>query len=73
VEKQLHDIRDTAFNEDRSSARAGHAPQVLAACRNAAIGLIRALGSTTIAQTMRRFRAQPRAALRALGPLPHLE
>ena len=73
VENQLHSIRDTAFAEDRSSARAGHAPQVMAAFRNAAVGLIRALGTTKIAETTRLFRAQPRAALRALGVIPDLE
>lgn len=73
VENQLHYIRDTAFAEDRSTARAGHAPQVMAAFRNATIGLIRALGTTKIAETTRLFRAQPLAALRALGSLPHRE
>jgi predicted transposase YbfD/YdcC len=73
VENQLHYIRDVAFAEDRSSARAGHAPQVMAAFRNAAIGLIRALGTTRITEATRHFRAQPRAALRALGVLPDLE
>jgi predicted transposase YbfD/YdcC len=73
VENQLHYIRDTAFAEDRSTARAGHAPQVMAAFRNAAIGLIRALGTTKIAAATRLFRAQPLAALRALGAVPDLE
>jgi predicted transposase YbfD/YdcC len=73
VENQLHYIRDVAFAEDRSTARAGHAPQVMAAFRNAAVGLIRALGTTKIAETMRLFRAQPCAALRALGAFPELE
>jgi hypothetical protein len=73
VENQLHSIRDVVFAEDRASARAGHAPQVMAACRNAAIGLLRALGTTTIVETTRLFRAQPLAALRALGALPNLE
>ena len=73
VENQLHYIRDTAFAEDRSPVRAGHAPQVMAAFRNAAIGLIRTLGTTKIAATTRLFRAQPLAALRALGFAPDLE
>ena len=53
--------------------RAGHAPQAMAACRNAAIGLIRRLGTTRITATCRRFMAQPHAALRALGIHPDLE
>jgi predicted transposase YbfD/YdcC len=73
VENQLHYIRDVVFAEDRATVRAGHAPQVMAAFRNAAVGLIRALGTTKITEATRHFRAQPRAALRALGALPDLE
>ena len=73
IENQLHYIRDVAFDEDRATARAGHAPQVMAAFRNAAIGLIRALGSTKVAAACRLFAAQPRAALFATGARPDLE
>lgn len=73
IENQLHYIRDMAFDEDRTAARAGHAPQVMAAFRNAAIGRIRASGGTAIAATCRRFAAQPRAALRAIGLAIQLE
>jgi predicted transposase YbfD/YdcC len=67
IENQLHSIRDGAFDEDRATVRAGHAPQAMAAFRNAAIGLIRCLGTTRITATCRRFMAQPHAAIRALG------
>jgi predicted transposase YbfD/YdcC len=73
VENQLHYVRDGAFDEDRATVRAGHAPQAMAAFRNAAIGLIRCLGTSRITATCRRFMAQPHAALRALGVLPDLE
>ena len=73
IENRLHDIRDTAFDEDRATARAGHAPQVMAACRNAAIGRIRALGTPRIAAACRIFAAQPLAALLATGARPDLE
>jgi predicted transposase YbfD/YdcC len=73
IENQLHYIRDVAFDEDRASARAGHAPQVMAAFRNAAIGLIHALGSTKVAATCRTFMARPPAALLAIGLLHDLE
>jgi len=73
VENQLHYIRDVAFDEDRATVRAKHAPQVMAAFRNAAIGVIRRLGTTTITATCRRFAAQPLAALHALGALPDRE
>jgi predicted transposase YbfD/YdcC len=73
IENQLHYIRDVAFDEDRATVRAGRAPQVMAACRNAAIGVIRRLGTTKITATCRQFAAQPHAALVALGAWPHLE
>lgn len=73
IENQLHYIRDGAFDEDRATVRAGHAPQAMAAFRNAAIGLIRRLGTTRITATCRRFMAQPHAALHALGLYPDLE
>ncbi len=73
MEKQLHYIRDVAFDEDRAPVRASHAPQVMAAFRNAAIGLIRRLGTTRITATRRQFMAQPRADFLALAAQPDLE
>ncbi len=73
VENQLHYIRDVAFDEDRATVRARHAPQVMAAFRNAAIGVIRRLGTTKITATCRQFMAQPHTALVALGAWPDLE
>ena len=73
IENQLHYVRDVTFDEDRATVRAGHAPQVMAAFRNAAIGLIHALGATRIAATCRLFSAQPLAAYLALGAQPDLE
>jgi hypothetical protein len=64
-------VRDVAFVEDRATVRAGHAPQVMVAFRNPAIGLIRCLGTTRIAATCRAFAAQPAAARAAVG-LPGL-
>ena len=73
IENRLHYIRDVTFDEDRATVRASHAPQVMAAFRNAAIGLIHALGSTQVAATCRLFMAQPLAAFLALGSRPDLE
>src|SRR5438105_5207875 len=39
IENSLHYVRDVTFAEDRSHIRTGHAPQLLAACRNLAITL----------------------------------
>ena len=44
IENRLHHVRDVTCREDQARARAGNAPQVLAACRNTALTLIRRLG-----------------------------
>ena len=72
IENRLHSIRDVTCDADRATVRASRAPQVMAAFRNAAIGLIHALGSTQVAATCRLFLAQPLAAFLALGTQPDL-
>lgn len=67
IENRLHWIRDVTFGEDGSTVRAGVGPQVLAAVRNLAIGLLRLAGATNIAAACRRYAAQPRLALTAVG------
>lgn len=44
IENCLHYVRDVSRGEDQARIRAGHAPEVLAACRNTALTLIRRLG-----------------------------
>ena len=44
IENCLHYVRDVTCREDHIRVHAGHAPQVLAACRNTALTLIRRLG-----------------------------
>jgi predicted transposase YbfD/YdcC len=44
IENRLHYVRDVTCREDQARAHAGHTPQVLAACRNTALTLIRRLG-----------------------------
>jgi len=73
IENRLQYVRAVTFDEDRATVRANHAPQAMAACRNAAIGLIHALGSTKIAAACRLFMPQPLAALLATGARPDLE
>jgi hypothetical protein len=53
IENRLHWVRDVTFSEDASRIRSGAAPQVLAAIRNAAIGLLRSQHVTNIAQALR--------------------
>lgn len=73
IENKLHWVRDVTFDEDRSTVRSGCIPQVMAALRNTAIGLLRLLGYTNIAKACRLMAAQPRLALAALGCLPENE
>ncbi len=62
IENRLHYVRDVTFAEDRSRIRTGHAPQLLAACRNLAITLIHRSGSSHIAASHRSFSYHPRRA-----------
>lgn len=69
IENRLHWVRDVTFDEDRQQVRSGHAPHVLAALRNTAIGLLRVMGESNIARACRRYAAQPILALQAVGLL----
>src|SRR5215475_2468830 len=59
IENQSHWLRDVTFDEDHSQVRCGNIPQVMAALRNIAIGLLRWVGEINIAAACRRFAAQP--------------
>ena len=67
IENRAHWVRDVTFDEDRSQVRVGSIPQVMAALRNATIGVLRSSGHDRIAATCRRLAAQPWAALALLG------
>src|SRR5207244_13574122 len=62
IENSLHYVRDVTFAEDRSRLRTGHAPQLLAACRNLPTSLIHRSGSSHIAASRRSFSYHPHAA-----------
>jgi predicted transposase YbfD/YdcC len=66
-ENKSHWVRDGTFDEDRSQVRCGHIPQMMAALRNTAIGLLRWAGHTNIAAACRRLAAQPAHALALIG------
>jgi hypothetical protein len=53
IENGTFYVRDEAFGEDRCRVRRGSGPQVLAACRNAALNLLRLAGSTNISASLR--------------------
>lgn len=67
IENRSHWVRDVTFDEDRSQVRSGKVPQVMAAIRNTAIGLLRLAGETNIAAACRRMAAQPEQALALIG------
>ncbi len=58
---------DVTFDEDRSQVRCGNIPQVMAAVRNTALGVMRLMGETNIAAACRRFAAKPWLALAVIG------
>jgi predicted transposase YbfD/YdcC len=70
IENKVHWVRDVTFDEDRSQVRCGSIPQVMAAFRNTAIGLMHWAGETNIAAACRRFAAQPWSALALIGISP---
>ncbi len=73
IENKSHWVRDVTYDEDRSQVRVGSIPQVMAALRNTAIGLMRVAGETNIAAACRRFAAQPWSALALIGITPRTE
>jgi predicted transposase YbfD/YdcC len=67
IENRSHWVRDVTFDEDRSQVRKGSTPEVMAAFRNTAIGLLRLAGEPNIAAACRRLAAFPRSALALIG------
>jgi predicted transposase YbfD/YdcC len=67
IENHSHWVRDVTFDEDRSQVRCRSTPEVMAAIRNTAIGLLRVSGEANIAAACRRLAARPRAALALIG------
>lgn len=67
IENGLHWVRDEVLGEDRSTIFRGHAPQNLAALRNAALNWLRAGGIDRISATLRSFARQPLRLFTKLG------
>ncbi|HEY7951889.1 MAG TPA: ISAs1 family transposase, partial [Solirubrobacteraceae bacterium] len=63
-----HNVRDGTFGEDHSRLRHGHAPQIMAACRNLCITLLHRTGHHAISQARRSFAYHPAQALALLLP-----
>lgn len=66
IENGLHYVRDVTLGEDACQVRADRAPANLAACRNAALNLLRQAGVTNVAAALRRHAMYPREALALL-------
>jgi hypothetical protein len=62
IENRLHWVRDVTLGEDACRVRTGAAPQVLAACRNAVLTLVRRLGLRVV-EGIEHFQEHRRQAL----------
>jgi predicted transposase YbfD/YdcC len=69
IENKLHYVRDVSLGEDAGQMRTGHAPQALAALRNAVIALLRFEGWPCLPTAFRHFAAHPQRALHLMGAL----
>jgi hypothetical protein len=67
IENSLFHTRDVTFGEDACRIRKEHAPQNLAALRNAGITLLNAAGYDNKAAAQRRFAAHPHEALHLIA------
>jgi hypothetical protein len=69
IENRLHWVRDVVWDEDGCRVKLGAGPQNLAACRNAALTLLRLAGVNEILSTLRHFAYRPLDLLKFLGKL----
>lgn len=67
IENGLHHVRDTTLDEDRCTIYRGHAPQNLAAMRNAAINWLRQRKTVKLAAAIRAFTRNPQRLFTELG------
>ncbi|MFI5960522.1 ISAs1 family transposase [Cryptosporangium sp. NPDC051539] len=67
IENKNHWVRDVTYDEDRSQIRTGTGPEIMAALRNAAIGVLRTAGITNIAAATRHHARDSTRPLALLG------
>ena len=68
IENTLHYVRDVTLGEDASAVRSGAAPRVMAALRNAILGVLHRRGWRNIAAALRHYAWRPAShVLRLLG------
>jgi predicted transposase YbfD/YdcC len=67
IENKIHWVRDVTYDEDRSQIRTGTGQQIMAALRNAAIGVLRLNGFNNIAAANRHHARDSTRPLALLG------
>ena len=67
IEDRDHYVRDVTLLEDRCQMHKGHAPQALAALKNALLAALRCLGWENIAEAIRYYAASVQRALAFLA------
>jgi hypothetical protein len=67
IENRSHYVRDVSLGEDASRIRKGSGPEVMAALRNLAIGVLRSTGVSNIAEATRRYAARASELFTKLG------
>ena len=67
IENRSQYVRDVTMGKDAGRIRKHSGPQVMAAYRNATIGLLRTMGSTNIAEALRRNASQVGELFARLG------
>lgn len=72
IENRVHYVRDVTMGEDGRQVHTGHAPQALAALRNAVLALVRKAGWKNIADALRYYHEHVTEALELIGASPIL-
>jgi hypothetical protein len=72
IENELHYVRDVTLGEDACRVRAGHAPQVLAALRNAVVHLLADVPARSHPEAIELLQINPAQALALIG-IPQIE
>jgi len=67
IENGLHYVRDVTLGEDACRVRAGCAPQVLAALRNAVVHLLAEVDAKSRPEAIELLQVQPEAAKQLIG------
>jgi predicted transposase YbfD/YdcC len=67
IENGLHYVKDVTMGEDRSLIHTGNGPSIVAILRDTVVSVLHRAGWRTIAERLRFYSGNPRAALALLG------